>query len=223
MKSLYLRSAATGALALACAAGLGGCGGSPAELSVGGSISGLSRTGLVLQNNGGPDLVISSTATSFAFPELIAADDKYNVTVKAEPALVHCTVTNGSGRSAYNVVSVQVSCVTTPFNVGGTITGLDGPACTYPNKDDAPAAPHCLILNNGPYTKYFASGTTKFDMTSKLLDSTGAVVATAGMVADGSPYGITVYQQPTGKTCSVSNGIGVVAAADVANITVNCN
>jgi hypothetical protein len=219
MKSLYLRSAATGALALACAVGLGGCGGSAAELSVSGSISGLSRTGLVLQNNGGPDLVIPASATSFTFPELIAADEKYNVTVKAEPKLVHCTVTNGSGRSAYNVSSVVVSCVTESFDVIGKITGLTGQACVYPN---TAGSPQCLVLNNGPYTKRIDTGATTFNMTSTLLDSNGTVIASAGKVADGVPYGITVYQQPTGKTCSVSNGVGVVAAADVTNVQVDC-
>ncbi|MEO7579571.1 MAG: hypothetical protein ABIT83_18315 [Massilia sp.] len=225
MKSLYLCSGVTGALALACALGLAGCGGSPAELSLGGSVSGLTKPGLVLQNNGGPDLAVPSGSTSFYFPDLIASDEKYNVTIKTQPTGATCTVSSGSGRSAYNVSSVVVSCVTFSFDVGGTINGLPGPngpsgaPCAFPNQT---GKDQCLVLNNGSVTKAFPYGTTTFNMTTPISDSSGNVALYYGRVTDDLPYGITIFQQPTGKTCSITNGVGVMAGAAVTNLKVDC-
>jgi 6-phosphogluconolactonase (cycloisomerase 2 family) len=41
------------------------------------------------------------------------------------------------------------------------------------------------------------------------------------MLASGSPYAVTVLTQPTGEKCSVANGSGVVASANVA-VAVSC-
>lgn len=41
-------------------------------------------------------------------------------------------------------------------------------------------------------------------------------------IASGSRYAVTVLTQPTGQTCSVSNGNGTIASANITNITVTC-
>src|SRR6266702_3642526 len=96
--------------------------------SVGGTISGLIGTGLVLQDNGGDNLAVSANGT-FTFSTAIASGAAYSVTVLTQPTnpSQSCTVTNGSGTVAStNVTNVAVSCATNTFTVGGTISGLSG-------------------------------------------------------------------------------------------------
>jgi predicted transcriptional regulator len=41
-------------------------------------------------------------------------------------------------------------------------------------------------------------------------------------IAEGSAYAVTVSSQPTGQTCTVTNGSGTVGMADVTDVTVTC-
>jgi hypothetical protein len=74
---------------------------------VGGTISGLTANGLVLQNNGGDNLSVSSNATSFQFSTPVVSGASYNVTVQTQPIGLTCTVSNGSGT---NVTNITVNC-----------------------------------------------------------------------------------------------------------------
>jgi len=78
--------------------------------TVGGTVTGLSGT-LVLQNNGGDDLTITSDGP-FVFSTPLADGSAYSVTILTSPVLQNCTVTNGSGTiSGADVTGVSVSCV----------------------------------------------------------------------------------------------------------------
>jgi hypothetical protein len=97
--------------------------------TVGGTVSGLVGTGLVLQNNGGDNLNITANGP-FTFATALANGSPYNVTVLTQPTgpAQTCTVTNGSGTiSGANVTNVQVTCAIAqwPLNVSlaGTGTG----------------------------------------------------------------------------------------------------
>jgi ELWxxDGT repeat protein len=82
----------------------------PPRYSVGGLASGLTATGLVLQNNGGDDLRVDAEG-SFAFSNRLLAGGEYRVTVKAQPDGQRCDVTGGEGTMpAADVVSVAVTC-----------------------------------------------------------------------------------------------------------------
>ena len=54
------------------------------KYTVGGSVTGLTGTGLVLENNAGDDLAVSANGT-FTFSSGVAADGTYAVTVKTQP------------------------------------------------------------------------------------------------------------------------------------------
>jgi glucuronoarabinoxylan endo-1,4-beta-xylanase len=85
----------------------------PVTYTVGGSVSGLSGSGLVLQDNGGNNLMVAANATSFTFSTALASGTPYSVTVLTQPSdpAQNCSVTNGSGTVASaNVTSVQVTC-----------------------------------------------------------------------------------------------------------------
>ncbi len=82
--------------------------------TVGGSVSGLEGSGLVLQNNGGDDLAVSADG-SFTFATALADGSGYDVTVLSQPASPSqtCSVSNGNGTLAgADVTNVQISCAT---------------------------------------------------------------------------------------------------------------
>jgi len=105
-KAIVRRAALLGVL-LACA----GC---SATYTVGGTVSGLTGTGLVLQNNGGNDLAISANG-AFTFLTALKKGASYSVTVLTPPSGEGCSVTNGGGTVAStNVTDVAVTCATPP-------------------------------------------------------------------------------------------------------------
>jgi len=80
--------------------------------TIGGTVSGLAGSGLVLQQNGGDNLPISADG-SFTFPTPVEDGATYSVTVFAQPGnpAQTCTVANGSGTvSGANVDTVAVTC-----------------------------------------------------------------------------------------------------------------
>src|SRR5690348_7034016 len=106
------------ALALAATAGCGGGGGGMgsdgggAKHKVGGTLSGLLGSGLVLEDNGGDDLA-PSTDGGFTFATALDQGATYAVTVHLQPTAPAqvCTVVNGTGTvGAADVSSVSVTC-----------------------------------------------------------------------------------------------------------------
>ena len=98
------------------------CGGGPSSppppmYTVGGVVTGLKGSGLVLQNNAGTVLAISVSGP-FNFADRLDSGAAYAVTVATQPAAPtqNCVVMNGSGIVAgANVANVAVSCATVPF------------------------------------------------------------------------------------------------------------
>jgi hypothetical protein len=179
--------------ATACGGG-GGSSGPPATAVIFGPITGLEGSGLVLQNNGGSDLEIPPASSTFLFSSL-SEGATYRVTVKSQPTVPTqtCTVSNGSGVAFEQVTTVSLACTTTPFGVRGSITGLTGTGLT--------------VLMNGAGAQSIAAGTTTLAFPTML---------------SGTRYAVSLGAQPSGQTCAVNNGIGVVGAADVTSILIGC-
>jgi hypothetical protein len=194
MKSFSLRAGA----ALACTLALSACGGSDGQYYVGGSISGVTRTGLVLTNNGGSDFAVPVPASGtgvgrFNFPNLFSSDDTYNVEVKSVPSNVkECKVFNGRGRIAFDVGTISVVCEIKKHELKGTISNLTGSG---------------LEIINGEDRHVIAAGATSFTM---------------AQVSEDAVYGITILKQPAGQTCTIANGTGTMGSADVTNVAVTC-
>ena len=96
--------------ALTAGAPLGGA--APTKtFSIGGTVSGLSGT-VVLQDNGGDDLSVSSSGP-FTFATKLPTGAAYNVTVKTNPSGQTCSITNGTGTvGTANVTSITLTCTT---------------------------------------------------------------------------------------------------------------
>jgi 6-phosphogluconolactonase (cycloisomerase 2 family) len=166
--------------------------------TIGGTITGLTGTGLVLQDNGGDNLTVAANATTFTFATPLATGAAYNVTVLTQPTgpALSCTVTNGSGTVASsNITTVTVACKTAPsgFTVGGTISGL--------------TASGLVLQNNAGDNLTVAANSTTFTFATAL--------------AANAAYAVTVLTQPTGETCTVTSGSGTVTA-NVTNVAVFC-
>ncbi len=161
------------------------------QYSLGGSISGL--TGIVyLQNNGVSPQPFSSNG-SFTLSTELTTGTTYDVTVQSQPLDQICSVSNGVGTiNNANVTNVTVICATDAFMVGGTVSGLSGTLILLNNGSDADT-----VTSNGSFT--FATP-----------------------VAEGSPYNVTVGTQPSGQTCTVTNGSGTMGGSDVTNVSVSC-
>jgi hypothetical protein len=79
--------------------------------TIGGSVSGLTTTGLVLQNNGADNTSVAANATQFSMNTAVAYASAYDITVFTQPTGKACLVANGSNTAvSANVTSVQVSC-----------------------------------------------------------------------------------------------------------------
>ncbi|MGH8227315.1 MAG: SMP-30/gluconolactonase/LRE family protein [Steroidobacteraceae bacterium] len=174
--------------------GSGGSGsGDSATYTVGGIISGLSASGLVLADNGSDHLSVSSGATSFTFANALQSGADYAVTVATQPTGEICAVASGTGTAMANVTSVTISCKTL-YAVGGKISGL--------------SASGLVLTDNGSDDLSVASGATSFTFATKL--------------ASGATYNVAVATQPTGATCAVASGTGTVTGA-VSSVTVTCS
>jgi hypothetical protein len=195
MKNLYLRSC----VALLCATSLVSCGGGSGSVLVGGTVTGLTKTGLTLTNNDGPELTIvpgtGGANVTFSFPQLIDTDANYDVKVKQQPGAAVCTprINTNIGKGTGNVTTVFVDCVTNSYALNATVKGL---------------VRDSVILTNG--------GANDLTVTA---DGTSAFPV---QVADGAPYTVTVKKQPTDKTCSVTNGAATMPST-AATITVTCS
>ncbi len=111
-------------LLAACGGGGGGSSAPPPTYTVGGTVSGLSGSGLVLQNNLDTGFAVSASG-AFALPGRLGSGAAYSVSVVTQPSSPSqdCVVTNGSGTvGSANVTNVAVACTTIAF------TALANPA-----------------------------------------------------------------------------------------------
>ena len=98
--------------------------------TVGGSVSGLTGAGLVLQNNGGDSLAVQANG-AFSFATAVGAGAPYATSVLTQPAGQTCSVQNGSGTANAAVSNVAVTCAVASANAwqgAGLLETLDGNA-----------------------------------------------------------------------------------------------
>jgi hypothetical protein len=178
----------------------------PVAYAVGGTVSGLTGTGLGLQYNADNvslpsiDQVNANGAFSFDASRTSAvAGTVYGVSIVNQPTnpAQTCVVLNGSGTiGAADVSGVNVACGTHTVSV--TIGGLR-----------QHSANGIRLQNNGG------------DDLVRFVDGSYAF---ATPLPAGSAYSVTIAAQPQtpDQTCTVSNGSGTVGSSDVTNVVVDC-
>ncbi len=105
---------------------------------------------------------------------------------------------DSDGDGFTNLVEIQArtfpgNAADKPFTVGGAMSGLTGSV---------------TLKNNGVDT---------------LVRTTNGGFTFATPLLTGSAYAVTLSSQPAGQTCTVANGSGTIAAANVTNVTVTCS
>jgi hypothetical protein len=168
------------------------------SFTIGGMVTTLSGTGLVLQDNGGDNLPIASSG-AFTFATPVASGSSYTVTVYANPSgpTQICNVSSGLGTvTTADITTVEVACTTQSYTVGGTVTGLA-------------TGDSVVLQDNGG---------------DNLTVSTNGSFTFATPVLSGATYSATVLTEPKSpaQTCVVTSGSGTVGGADVTSIVVTC-
>jgi hypothetical protein len=165
--------------------------------TVGGTVSGLAGSGLVLRDNGADDLAVPAAGATFAFATRVTSGQSYAVTVAAQPTNPSqtCAVASAAGNvGGGDIGNVRVTCVTNTYPVGGTVTGLAGTVVLDDNMGDP-----IVLSSAGPFTFPTA-------------------------VASGMTYAVAITTQPSSpaQTCTVGNGSGTVTAAAIGSVIVTC-
>jgi len=163
--------------------------------SIGGTVSGLTGTGLQLQDNGGNTLSVTANG-SFTFSTQLPSGSTYDVTVFTQPTGQTCTPSDNTGTvGSSNVTSVVITCTASAsYSIGGTVSGLTGTGLQ-------------LQDNGGNTLSVTANGS--FTFSTKL--------------PSGSTYDVTVSSQPTGQTCTPTDNTGTVGSSNVTSVVVTCS
>ena len=148
--------------------------------------------GTAVLQNNGGD-DLNVTGESFTFATGLANGATYAVTIETQPTGQTCTLSNDTGTiNLANVTNVGLTCTENSYTVGGTITGLDDTVTLQNNAGD-----DLDVSVDGAFT--FVTS-----------------------IEHGDTYAVTVLTQPTGQTCSVSDGSGTMGGANVTDVEVTC-
>jgi len=155
----------------------------------------------------GTDYNALATTVRFAAgddtPRVVSVTSIANTTANETDKTVNLTLSQPGGCATLGaqstaVLTIQDDDLPPPppsFNVGGTITGLEGTGLELDDLQFLPIQP----TGNGPFTMRFPVQTAR-------------------------PYEVRITAQPINpvQVCTVTNGSGIVADADITNILVNC-
>jgi len=174
------------------------CGGG--GLTVGGSVSGLIGSGLVLQDNGGDNFIVTGNGNvTFTFASSLNAGATYAVTVLTQPAnpTQTCTVVNGTGTISSSVNNVEVICTQPGFTIGGSVVGL------------VVGAGDTLELQDNAGDDLFVTGDTTFKFGTP--------------ITNGGIYNVSMFLPPKSQPqpCNEFFYTGI-ATANVSNVLVDC-
>ncbi|MDY7575471.1 hypothetical protein [Actimicrobium sp. CCI2.3] len=145
MKTLTLISRA--AIVLASVTGLAACGGGSnvSNISVGGTVTGLTIGTLTL-NNGYSSVTLPTNTSTFNFTARVPTGYGFLTVVTANSPDLTCRVTNGSGVASADVTNVLVACVPNQ-TLGGSVYNLTASGLVLANGSDTVAVP----VNTGTF------------------------------------------------------------------------
>lgn len=170
----------------------------PAPLTVGGIVTGLSGSGLVLQLNNANNLTVNANG-KFNFPKALNKGSAYAVTVLSSPSAPvkqTCTVNRGSGAIADTAVSsIAVTCTTNSYAVGGLVSGLSGKGLA-------------LQLNGA---------------NDLVIEKSGKFLFPGVRLPDGGDYSVAIKTMPVKQLCKIEP-INTARDSDTINIvSVTCS
>src|SRR6202049_83067 len=142
----------------------------PTTKTIGGTVTGLTGSGMVIEDNGADDLTIIANG-NFTFKTAVSG--AYAVTIKTQPTspTQSCTVAFGSGTATANVNNVQINCGS-GLTIGGSVSGLIGSG---------------LVIQNNGTNNFQVTGTGNVPFTFSSPVTTGATYAVSILTQPSSP------------------------------------
>jgi 6-phosphogluconolactonase len=199
----------------------------PPTYTIGGTVSGLAGSGLMLQNGLGGVISVPANATTFAFsavPEGIS----YEVTIRQQPLAPSqtCTVTNGVGTvPAENVTSIVVTCekttdrfayITNSENGSISIFSIGESGLPLPVSDPlaiTDSAPAGMVFEPTKRFAYVANG-EKATLNVLSVNEDSGVLTVAATVSVGVPV-FELAMDPVGRFLYASSPQGEVRAYSI--------
>ena len=171
----------------------------PRQYRVGGTLTGLRGSGLELSLNALWSLEPTADGDITFRDGFLDDGTSFEVVLVNQPESPSQTCSLSGGEGVINgadIVDMRVTCQTNRFYVGGNVTGLVGQGLT-------------LSLNGVGALAVEENGTFRFE------DLT---------VEDGRLFEVTIESQPSepDQVCEISEGGGMVTAADVVDVVVTC-
>lgn len=223
------------ACALVLASSLAACGGGSdkAKFPVTGVVSGLAYGTLVLKTGNQTVSVVpnpANTATvvntvTYTFPQILEYGDVYLVERSSDPVHQTCEVGQVNADSAGHTASINVAvqCSINAYTVNGYIYGLKGDGLKLINGSlDGTLTPTQTTVDANAVTEAAAEATAVAAGGAVGSGAKTPSFSFATAVAYNQAYGVTILAQPTGQTCTIANGTGLMGDTAVLNITVNC-
>ena len=106
-----------------CGGGGGGSSTPNPTYTIGGTVSGLNASGLVLID-GTNTVSISSGVTSFEFSSMKSTGGTYQVSIQSKPSTQTCSISNASGTvTTQSILNIAISCVNNPIFIMYDETG----------------------------------------------------------------------------------------------------
>jgi hypothetical protein len=150
-----------------------------------------------------------------------------------------CFLNVADGPDYTGDLGVTFAWLGTPLtNAGGTVTLTGGREYTCENATCSTVGAPLRLLDAGSITTNPAAPTYSVGGNASGLTTNNLVLQNNGVddlpvaadgsftflteLVDASAYAVTVSTQSPGQTCTVTNGSGVIAAADVTNVAVTC-
>jgi 6-phosphogluconolactonase (cycloisomerase 2 family) len=165
--------------------------------TVGGTLTGLNAgETLDLELNSGEQQITLDTVGPFSFDTTLADQAAYDVAVATPPLGKNCVLDGNSGViNGADITSISVACSpqNATLSIGGSLLGLA-------------SSPVTLQQNGADDIELLADDTFSFPT----------------LLRGGASYEVTVSVQPDDAECSVSNGSGATAGANITDIAVNC-
>ena len=187
--------------------------------TVGGSVTGLTASGLQLLLNGAGALPVSANATTFTFPGL-ATGTVYAVSVGTSPAGLTCTVNAATASgivAGTNVSNVQVAC--TPLTVSVTESVLH----SFKNSSVDGGVPYGNLIQGSDGNFYGTTQVGGTNSTGTVFKITPAgvesVLYSFGVPPDGQGPNAGLIQGSDGNFYGTTNAGGTNGAGTVFKVT----
>lgn len=120
----------------------------------------------------------------FRLPNPVGSGAAFSVSIERQPQGQQCTVMGGKGLAGQASAPLRIECGARLWTIGVTVSGLAGGGTVVLGKDDGQG----LRIN--------ANGRFAFP----------------NLVADGTSYAVSLAEQPSNQTCSLSNTQGIALA-----------